>query len=153
MARCRLPDGRGHEVRGKGDRAGLLVRVLLGAVFLYAGCTKIGTLSAFAGDIAAYRLLPHFGNYLAAAVVPWLEAVCGFLLIVGWRIRGALATTTLLIVVFMTVLASALVRGLDIDCGCFRAGGAKTPAWQALARDSLLLAATLFAQRKNKKAV
>ena len=140
-------------MRVQGDRTVLLVRILLGAVFLYAGGLKIGNLPAFAGDIAAYRLLPHFGNYLAAAVLPWLEVLCGFLLIVGWRTRGALASITLLIVIFMLALASAQARGLDIDCGCFRHGGAKTPPWQALARDSLLLAAALFALRKGKRTV
>ena len=135
----------------KVDQAVLLVRVLLGGVFLYAGAVKIGNLSAFAGDIAAYRLLPHFANYLAAAIIPWLEALCAFLLIIGWRTRGALATVMLLTVIFMAALASVLVRGLDIDCGCFRHGGAKTSAWQALARDALLLAAALLVFLKGGK--
>jgi putative oxidoreductase len=130
-------------VRGKGEQAILFVRLALGGVFLYAGAAKIGNLTAFAGDIAAYRLLPHFANYLAAALLPWLEALCGLLLITGWRVRGALVTITLLTAVFMAALASVLVRGLDIDCGCFRHGGAKTPAWLALGRDSLFLVAAL----------
>ncbi|MCM2356907.1 MAG: DoxX family membrane protein [Geobacteraceae bacterium] len=126
-----------------------LLRLALGGVFLYAGAVKIGDLSGFAGDIAAYRLLPHFGNYLAAAVIPWLEALCGVLLITGWRVRGAASLIMALTLVFMAALASVLVRGLDIDCGCFRHGGAKTSAWTALGRDSLLLAATIVLLRKT----
>jgi len=136
-------------VREKGGLAVLFVRLALGGVFLYAGAIKIGNLTAFAGDIAAYRLLPHFANYLAAALLPWLEALCGLLLITGWRIRGALAIITLLTAVFMAALASVLVRGLDIDCGCFRHGGAKTSAWAALGRDALLLVAALVVLRKT----
>ena len=147
MARRRLSDGRGNAVRGQGEQAVQFVRLALGGVFLYAGTAKIGNMTAFAGDIAAYRLLPHFANYLAAAILPWLEALCGLLLITGWRVRGALATITLLTAVFMAALASVLVRGLDIDCGCFRHGGAKTPAWLALGRDSLLLVASLVVLR------
>ena len=143
MARRRLPDRKGNEVRGTGEQTVLIVRLALGGVFLYAGAAKIGNLTAFAGDIAAYRLLPHFANYLAAALLPWLEALCGLLLVIGWRVRGALAIITLLTAVFMAALASVLVRGLDIDCGCFRHGGAKTPAWLALGRDSLLLFAAV----------
>jgi putative oxidoreductase len=149
MARRRLSDGRGKAVRIKGEQAVLFVRLALGGVFLYAGAAKIGNLTAFAGDIAAYRLLPHFANYLAAAILPWLEALCGLLLITGWRVRGALGTVTLLTAVFMAALASVLVRGLDIDCGCFRHGGAKTSAWVALGRDALLLVAAFALLRKT----
>lgn len=138
-------------MRGKGEQAVLLVRLLLGGVFLYAGAVKIIDPVAFAGDIAAYRLLPYFGNYLAAAVIPWLEALCGLLLITGWRARAAASLILALTLVFMATLASTIVRGLDIDCGCFRHGGAKTSAWAALARDALLLAAALILLRKTGK--
>lgn len=128
----------------------LLVRLALGGVFLYAGAIKIGNPAAFAGDIAAYRLLPHFANYLAAAILPWLEALCGLLLIAGYRTKAAAALLALFTLVFMAALASTIARGLDIDCGCFRHGGEKTSAWSALGRDALLLAAALVVLRSTK---
>ena len=127
----------------------LVARLALGGVFLYAGCVKISDPSAFAGEIAAYRLLPYFGNYLAAAIFPWLEALCGLLLIVGIRTRAASGIIIGLTAVFMAALASTLIRGLDIDCGCFRHGGKKTSAWIALGRDVLLFAAALVVYRNS----
>lgn len=150
MARRRPSDG-GREPVSRRQTALVLVRLVLGGVFLYAGFVKIADPSAFAGSIAAYRLLPYFGNYLAAAVIPWLEAVSGVLLIAGWRPRGAAALLSLLTLLFMAALASTLVRGLDIDCGCFRPGGEKTSAWTPLVRDALLLGAALAVLRGAKR--
>jgi putative oxidoreductase len=121
----------------------LTVRIALGGVFLCAGIVKIGSPASFAGSIAAYQILPWFWNYLAAAILPWMEAICGVLLITGWRARGAAALVTLMLLVFMAALASTIVRGLDIDCGCFRLKGTKTSAWTALGRDALLLVCSL----------
>lgn len=129
----------------------LLIRLALGGVFLYAGIIKIADPVAVAGSVAAYRILPYFGNYLAAAVIPWLEAICGLLLIAGWRTRGASAMVLLLNLLFMAVLASTLIRGLDIDCGCFRQGGEKSSAWIALFRDCFFLAGAVILLRNKTK--
>jgi putative oxidoreductase len=138
-------------VKTTGEGFRLMTRLVLGGVFLYAGFVKIADPTAFAGDIAVYRVLPYFGNYLAAAVLPGLEALCGVLLIVGFRTRGAAAVILLLTSVFMAALASTIVRGLDIDCGCFRHGGEKTSAWTALGKDALLFAAALMVLRKGRR--
>ena len=61
----------------------LALRIVLGGVFLYAGGLKIADPAAFAGSVAAYKLLPTFGNYLVAATLPWVEVLCGLLLVIG----------------------------------------------------------------------
>jgi len=140
-------------VRTKEEGFYIIARFVLGGVFLYAGFVKITNPTVFAGEIAAYRILPYFGNYLTAAILPWVEAICGLLLIIGCRTRAAAAVILALTIVFMAALASTIVRGLDIDCGCFRRGEGKTSAWTALGRDALLFVAGLMAirmkQRKN----
>ena len=124
-----------------------ILRVVLATIFVYAGALKINDAVAFAGNIAAYKLLPYFAVYLAAAILPWLEICCGLLLIIGWRVRAAAGMVVLLNIVFIIALAAAMVRGLDIDCGCFKQAGAKTPAWQALLRDVVLLAMAMTVLR------
>ncbi len=135
----------------KGEGFHLVARLVLGGVFLYAGFVKIADPTAFAGEIAAYRLLPYFGNYLAAAVLPWLEVICGVLLIVGYRTVAAAAVILFLTTLFMAALASTILRGLDIYCGCFRPGGEKTPAGTALGRDALLFVVGLIILRANRR--
>jgi putative oxidoreductase len=124
----------------------LLLRIGLGAVFLYAGALKAGDPRAFAEAVAAYRLLPPQGNLIAASVLPWIEILAGLLLIIGIRARGAAAVTIILNVVFVAALASAAFRGLDIDCGCFRKGTGSSPG-VAILRDLLLLAAAVAVVR------
>ncbi|PLX82196.1 MAG: DoxX family protein [Desulfuromonas sp.] len=114
-------------------------RLLLGGLFLYAGLLKSIDVSAFAGDIANYRLLPYSLNYLVAATLPYVEVLAGVLLIVNRKVRPAALLLGLLTLVFMAALASALYRGLDIDCGCFREAAKTTPG-TALLRDAGILA-------------
>ncbi len=131
----------------------IVIRIGLGLVFVYAGILKIRDPNAFAGSVAAYKILPYGLNYLVAAVLPWVETVCGLLLVVGYRARAAACIVIAMNLVFMAALASTIVRGLDIDCGCFRQGGAKTPAWMAILRDVLFLAAAIFVFRRGDKSI
>ncbi len=131
----------------------IVTRVALGLVFVYAGILKIRDPNAFAGSVAAYKILPYGLNYLVAAILPWVETICGMLLVVGYRARAAAFIVIAMNLVFMVALASTIVRGLDIDCGCFRQGGAKTPAWMAILRDVLFLAAAIFVFRSGDKSI
>lgn len=129
----------------------LFLRISLGLVFVYAGVLKIRDPIAFAGSVAAYKLLPYFFNYLVAATIPWVELTCGLLLIVGYRVRAAAGITAAMNILFIVLLASTIVRGLDIDCGCFRQGGEKTSAWIAIMRDILFLSAALILVTEQKE--
>lgn len=125
----------------------LTIRTILGGLFIYAGWLKIADPVLFAGSVAAYKILPPFGNYLVAATLPWVEFLCGLLLILGVRTRASATIVLLMNLVFTVALASAIIRGLDIDCGCFRQGGPKTTPWSALLRDLLLVAGTMVLLR------
>jgi putative oxidoreductase len=122
----------------------VLVRMALGLVFIYAGILKIIDPVAFAGSVAAYKILPYGLNYMVAAVLPWVETLCGLLLVVGYRVKAAACIVIIMNLVFMTALVSTIIRGLDVDCGCFKQGGEKTPAWVAIIRDVFFLAAAIF---------
>jgi len=115
-------------------------RVMLGGAFLYAGFLKARDIHAFAGAVAAYQLLPFSLNYLVAATLPWLEMLAGGLLLVNRHVRAAALVAAALTGLFMVVLTSVALRGLEIDCGCFAAADSTGP-WQALLRDMLLLVA------------
>ena len=116
-----------------------LCRLLLGGVFLWAGAVKALDVPAFAGQVAAYQLLPYAWNYLVAGALPYVELLAGALLVCNLRVKPAALLTALLNGAFIVVLLSVLARGLDIDCGCFGADAGTTPL-QALGRDLVLLA-------------
>jgi uncharacterized membrane protein YphA (DoxX/SURF4 family) len=129
------------------------LRIGLGSVFLFAGVLKISDPTAFAGSVAAYKILPYFMNYLVASTIPWVEAICGLLLIIGYRVKATSGIVAAMNMLFIVLLASTIIRGLDIDCGCFRQGGDKTSAWTAILRDILFLsvALTLFSARGERR--
>ena len=129
----------------------LPLRVVLGGIFIYAGTLKIADPVAFAGNVAAYKLLPPFGNYLMAATLPWVELLCGLLLLLGLRLRAGATLILLMNLVFTLALTTAIVRGLDIDCGCFRQGGPKTTPWTALLRDLAFMTGALLLLRLEKR--
>jgi uncharacterized membrane protein YphA (DoxX/SURF4 family) len=54
-----------------------------------------------------------------ATVLPPLELLCGLSLILGLYPRGSTLITSVMLIVFTIMVTSALLRGLDISCGCF----------------------------------
>ncbi len=97
----------------------LFLRWFLGVVFIYAAVGKIMDPSTFAGQIDNYRILPYIFIGPMAAILPWVELLCGLLLIIGRWLNGASLLTIAMNVVFIIAIASAMIRGLDIECGCF----------------------------------
>lgn len=117
----------------------LLLRLVLGGLLLYAAISKWPAPRAFAEDVANYRLLPAPMVPLGTVALLGAEVVLGALLLLGVWAREVALLTTLLAALFTAAVASALWRGLKIDCGCFGAGG--SPAtMMTLLRDLALLA-------------
>jgi len=101
----------------------LVVRWILALVFLYAGIGKIINPADFAQDIDNYRILPYLLVTLMAAILPWIEVICGLLLLLGKWNLGTSFTVAGMNVVFIIAISSAMARGLDISCGCFASFG------------------------------
>lgn len=119
-----------------------LCRLLLGGLFVYAGVVKALDPAGFAGEIANYQILPYRLNFLVACTLPFVELLAGLLLIINRKVRAASLVIGGLNLVFIVALSSLLVRGLDIDCGCFRPG-AHTSVQAALWRDAGLMVMVL----------
>jgi putative oxidoreductase len=133
-----------------------LARLILALVFVYAGAMKMADVVAFAGHVAAYQLLPYAVNYLIAATLPYIEFLAGMLLLLNVRVRPALVTIGGMTLVFMAALVSVLLRGLEIDCGCFDPGGGQdVTAGVALLRDLglMVLVALTWWLRASERSV
>ena len=119
-----------------------LVRIALGALFVFAGATKAYDPGAFAIEIQRYQVVPWILGALVSVYLPWLEMLAGALLLVKRFERGALLVITFLLVVFTVALASAMFRGLSIDCGCFGKAFTATGTTVPLLRNLVLLVFT-----------
>lgn len=121
----------------------ILLRLLLGGVFLYAAYTKLREpWEVFAMSIAAYGLLPEWGVWAAARMLPWLELVLAVVIISGYGLRYSSLATTGLLGIFFAVMLYSFAKGMGIDCGCFGPGDALGP--RSLLRDGALLAASIL---------
>jgi putative oxidoreductase len=94
-------------------------RVILGGIFIYAAAGKILYPAEFSEAITNYQLVPVMFTNLVAIILPWVELVAGLLLINGFRTQSGNLIIFLLICIFSFGAFSALIRGLDINCGCF----------------------------------
>jgi uncharacterized membrane protein YphA (DoxX/SURF4 family) len=122
-------------------------RLLLGIILLTAGAEKLTALDQFAHSIANYKILPIAMINIAALAFVWIEIVSGVLLIAGALVRGTALVSSALMLIFIVAVASAMARGLQIDCGCFVATAGGTPekvGWPKLMEDAGLLAAGIF---------
>jgi uncharacterized membrane protein YphA (DoxX/SURF4 family) len=123
-------------------RLRLLLRLALGAVFVYAAYTKLRqSWLLFALSIDSYQLLPEWGVLAIARVLPWAELAVGLLLIGGVWLRYVSMAATLLLALFFSVMVWSYARGAGIDCGCFGVGEALS--WKTLGRDGALLLASV----------
>lgn len=115
----------------------LLLRLVLGALFIYAGSQKLMDPAAFQIDIAHFQLVPWAVAGGLAVYLPWLEILSGAALI--FRRSGAAWVLGGLVLVFTVSIATAWSRGLNVDCGCFGSSGEATNYPLALGRNLLLL--------------
>jgi uncharacterized membrane protein YphA (DoxX/SURF4 family) len=120
----------------------IILRIALGAVFIYASLDKIANPSGFATAIGYYRMLPYVLIPPMAAVLPWLELACGLALILNRWIAGASLLIVLMNAIFIIAITAALMRGLDITCGCFSTSAAGSRIGLArLVEDTIFLLA------------
>lgn len=99
----------------------LIVRLVLSATFLLAAMPKIQDPVAFGAAVEGFRLLGGVLATWVALILPWLELVVGFGLLIPQIRRGSGVILALLLALFIGLHASAWMRGLDISCGCFGA--------------------------------
>ncbi len=130
----------------------IIVRIILGAVFMYASFDKMANPEAFANIIDNYHLLPYWAVNGLAIFLPWLELITGLLLITGKWVKASLLLYNLMLVIFIIALSQALIRGLDISCGCFSVHPSSTSeVWLRILEDiGLLFAAFMMFKYYNE---
>ena len=119
----------------------LAARIVVGLVFLLYGLDKIAHPDDFARAIANYRLLPEALVNLVAVTLPWVECVCGLLMLAGQWVRSSALVSAFLLGVFVVAVSITLARGLDIACGCLDADAGRKVGLKLLVEDLLLLGA------------
>ncbi|HKY20597.1 MAG TPA: MauE/DoxX family redox-associated membrane protein [Vicinamibacterales bacterium] len=120
----------------------IALRLVLGAIFIYAAYTKLRqSWLLFALSIDSYQLLPEWAVYAVARTLPLAELALGVLLVAGIWLRYLSIVAAAILGLFLTVMVLSYFRGAGIDCGCFGVG--EPLSLKTLARDGALLAGAL----------
>ena len=124
----------------------LIARLMVAGVFVMAALPKIKDPVAFSASVNAFHVIgPVLSNWVAL-VLPWLELTIGMGILLPQIRRSSGILMAGLLLVFITLHASAWARGLDISCGCFGAESAeKAPNYPwFITRNTLLLTGCLL---------
>ena len=132
--------------------------VYIAYTFIFASLDKIANPASFAKDISNYEITPYWMNNLVALTLPWIELICGILIIVGLFLFINKKSNfidvpnniiILMLLWFVFILSIAVYKGLDIDCGCGISQDKTTPM-QRLIEDIYLLLITFYIKFRIK---
>ena len=97
----------------------ILIRVIMGFVFIYASYSKIVDPVSFSQNIHNYGVTPLFIENIIALTLPWIELFIGLGLILNIKYHASLDISIILMATFILLILQAYLRGKSIDCGCF----------------------------------
>ncbi|MCA9278720.1 MAG: DoxX family protein [Phycisphaeraceae bacterium] len=116
----------------------LVLRLALGGVFLFAAYQKLGPdvipnladpnvkntavitpVNDFATSIKAFDIVPDHMIPILTYAIPWTEAICGALLILGLRTRASAFLLMALLGTFIWAIVQVVQSGEHVECGCF----------------------------------
>jgi len=130
----------------------LSARLLVGLMFISAGLPKILDPKHFVSEIFNYQIIPDLLLNPTAIIIPWIEVVSGIMLIAGVKVKANSAIIGSLLFIFIIMVSSAILRGLEINCGCFGKEKEVIVNWGKVLENTgllILMVSTYFS--KNKK--
>jgi uncharacterized membrane protein YphA (DoxX/SURF4 family) len=129
-----------------------ILRIIIGGIFLVSGLAKISDPVRFLLTLREFRLFSESIVPFTAVFLPWLEFFLGLSVVLGVLYRTSALMLAGLNMMFIIALGSVMVRGFEIDCGCFGlvADILKLPDmadWKAVVRNVMFitLCAVIFA--------
>lgn len=116
-----------------------VIRILLGVIFILSSIPKIKQPYDFLASVYNFELVGPKLGMMVAMTLPWLELFAGICLIGGIFVSGAFLVCSAMGAMFVYVIISALVQGLEISCGCFGASSTDTVNYNTLIRAGAIL--------------
>lgn len=130
------------------NAAVFVMRVLLGGLLIVTGALKIGHAPDLAAAIAGFRLLPAGAVGPLALALPFFELLLGIYLAIGLKTRTTAIVVTAQFVIYAGAIASAVIRHIPANCGCFGPQDTAVADWPHVAFDlGLALVAAFIAYR------
>ena len=120
----------------------VLLRVLVGGVFVFSGFSKLLLPHAeVVALVQQYQVLPGWLVAITATFLPWIEVGSGTALLIGFCTTPAALLIAVQLLNFSALMVIVLAAGIPIeDCGCFGNLGLHETPLQVLIRDLIMLA-------------
>ena len=125
----------------------VLLRLVLGVALLVAGVLKAGHVPEFAAQIAGFRLLPAALVAPLALALPYVEMLLGLYLVIGLFTRIVAVIVSIEFVIYAAAIASAVLRHIAANCGCFGPNDHAVADWPHVALDLVLAALAAIVAR------
>ena len=128
----------------KNEYLNLIIRIVVGGIFIFTGLGKITNVPLFVREISNYDMLPYQVINVFAIILPWVELFAGVLFVFGIRIKANIILISSMLLMFNFAVAVAWIRGLDISCGCFSTMATQKVGITKLAENFAVLSALVF---------
>ena len=122
----------------------LLVRVALGVLFISSGVGKLQHFADFEQTALNYQVLPEVLTTMYAQMLPWVAILAGAYLMIGLFTQFAAVLVFLMMLSFIIAIVAVLIRGDEMDCGCFVGGRTEPVTPQKLVEDVFLLLLSVY---------
>ncbi len=117
----------------------LAMRMILGGVFAFSAISKFAAPNALADALVGFEMVPASLALEAAVVLIWHELICGTFMLLGLWTRATTIVLSGMLIVFEIGLASVMIRGLEVNCGCFGQFSETQVGWTTVIRNLVLL--------------
>lgn len=115
------------------------MRMILGGVFSFSAWNKIMAPQALADAIVGFEIFPESIALEAAIMLIWLELICGTFMLLGLWARATVIVITGMLTLFEAGLISVVVRGIEVNCGCFGQFSEMQVGWDTIFRNLVQL--------------
>jgi putative oxidoreductase len=115
------------------------MRLVLGGIFTFSAWSKIMAPQALADAIVGFDIIPESIALEAAIMLIWLELICGIFMLLGLWARATVIVITGMLTLFEIGLISVVVRGVEVNCGCFGQFSEMQVGWHTIIRNLIQL--------------
>jgi len=112
--------------------------LIIAGILFWSGAEHLKNPYAFLTSVLRYRLVTGQVAVVVAMVLPVLQRVIAGMMFLGIGRPHSFVWAASLLTVFTGVQLSALVRGMEIGCGCFGAANETPISWLSLGRVAVL---------------
>lgn len=131
------------------------IRVFLGLVFLISSIAKFFEIREFSRVVQEFGYLPPALADIIAIVLPSIEFLVGFFLVIGLWTGLATGFAMGLMMIFVAVIIPHPIIGNEIECGCFGLLTQSKVDLTLILRNIVLLSLTVLVlrgyDRRNKE--